>query len=184
MSRDARVSFMEGRSCAAACPFVFHAVSVFFLLLISGCAATPEQNDPAEGGFWRAVQGVSGGQYEERQRRQEADLEHQHELSRRLDQRYQEILHDQAELDEEIAYYQEKLDELDLKIAKAIEKLSRLDTDNEESRGSLRAAEERISEIRFEMHEGQVQNRHDIERIMMEIEEMEQLVAGLTTDFD
>jgi len=159
-------------------------VVIGVLTLLGGCATTTEQNDPAQGGFWRAVQGVSGGQYEERQRRQEAELDQQQEVSRRLDERYAEIRRDQEHLDEQIRKYQMKVKDVKRRVANSIAFLSSLEGDNRAVIQALEETEGQLADLRVQTSTEYALELQDIERIMKEIEEMESLVSQLTAGYE
>lgn len=151
-------------------------------VFLVGCATTAEDNDPSEGGFIRAVQGVSGGQYEERQRRQEEQLARERELSDRLEGRHQEIMRDQAALDREIESFRKKVSGLQSQIASARQMLMRTEGENRELVESLDAAENRLSMLNSSARGGDEIDFDNVDRIMSEIEEIELLVAQLTSD--
>lgn len=151
----------------------------FFLF---GCATTAEENDPSEGGFVKAVQGVSGGQYEERQRRKEEELAKERELSDRLARRHQEILRDQSALDREIESFRKKVAGLQSRIANARQALMGTEGENRELIESLDAAENRLAMLNNSAEGGDEIDFDNVDRIMAEIEEIESLVAQLTGD--
>lgn len=150
---------------------------------LAGCATTPEQNNPADGGFFRAVQGVSGGQYEQRQRQRETELSEREEVGRRLSERYEQIQRDQEALDREIEDLTRRLGDLEAQIAWAGGQLDSLQTDNVELRRSLDAASARLARARREARDGSGIGEHNVQRIASEINEIEALVTQLTANF-
>lgn len=162
-------------------PVIRSGVLVTFIFLF-GCATTAEENDPSEGGFVRAVKGVSGGQYEERQRRKEEQLARERELSDRLDRRHQEIMRNQAALDRKIKSFREKVAGLQSRIANARQVLLSTEGKNRELVESLDAAENRLTMLNTSAKAGDEIDFDNVERIMAEIEEIELLVAQLTRD--
>lgn len=152
------------------------------LALLAACATSVEDNDPAEGGFFKAVQGVSGGQYEERQRRQEEQLARERQLSERLEQRHQQILRDQAQLDREIEDYRQRVARLQSRIAESRQLLLGFEGDNRSLVESLDSAERRLSELNAEVGGGEQIDSGNVDQIMAEIREIELLVTQLTRD--
>ncbi len=151
--------------------------------VLVGCATTPEQNNPAEGGLFRAVQGVSGGQYEQRRQQREETLSESEEVNRRLSERYQQIQRDQEVLDREIEDLTRRLGDLEHQVAQAHRHLNSLQTDNVELRRSLDAASARLARARREARDGSGIGEHNVQRIAGEINEIEALVTQLTANF-
>lgn len=173
---------LSSRKTACRIRPVFKSGILVTFIFLFGCATSAEDNDPSEGGFVRAVKGVSGGQYEERQRRQEEQLARERELSDRLDRRHLEITRNQAALDREIESFRKKVAGLQSRIGDARQALMSTEGENRELAESLDAAENRLTMLTSSAKGGDEIDFDNVDRIMAEIEEIELLVVQLTAD--
>lgn len=167
---------------------LFLSVRVFIMLalpaafLAAGCATTAQQNDPSEGGFFRAVQGVSGGQYDERQEQREVELQRQEEIGRRLDARLNELDEEQNELNAEIRQVVTRLDEVNAAIEEGMQRLDNVKGERSELAERFRAAQMRVFELRHTLADEHLYTISEIEEIERSVTEIEQLVVALTSE--
>lgn len=150
--------------------------------LVGGCATTAEQNNPADGGFFRAVQGVSGGQYEQRLQQREETLDESEQVGQRLSERYRQLQQEQAELDREIDALQGRLGELDAQLLQARRQLDTVQSGNVDLRRSLDNATARLERARRELRASEGLGAHSVQRLASEIGEIEVLVTQLTAN--
>lgn len=150
------------------------------VLGLAACASTPEQNDPSEGGFFRAVQGVSGGQYEARRQAREAELAAEERQGQRLDDRLAQLEAEQAELDRQIAMAKEDLEAVDQDIEQALSQLEALGKSNSKLERDFQQAQLRLAELRHSLTDERYYSNAEIQQIAASIQEIEQLVLTLT----
>lgn len=150
--------------------------------LAAGCATTARQNDPAEGGLFRAVQGVSGGQYEERRRQREEELQRQREIGNRLDARLADLDDEQNELEAEIRRLVDSLDDINESIERGMRQLERVEGDRSEIEERFRAAQLKVFDLRHTLADEEVYTQSEIHEIGQSVAEIEELVVQLTAE--
>jgi len=172
---------------AVRCPAVRHKdwlliIGWLALWLLAGCATMPEENDPSEGGFIRAVQGVSGGQYEARKQARKEELARQQATGQQLQQRLAEIEAEQAEVDEEISAMLHEIEILSEEVDVAMRQLEALGDSNTGLQRDFLTAQNRLIELQRALNEQEYYSLSEIEQIGQSIREVDELVATLTAE--
>lgn len=148
-------------------------------VLISGCATSPEENDPSEGGFWRGVQGVSGGQYEERIREREDRITREQQHTQELSRRYNEILAEQAEVEKRTAEIKSRIRTIEREIQRLENNLVLEHAENQELALQLEEAKERVRLFR-ESSMDQPMTFDELEASLAELSQIEEIARVLT----
>jgi chromosome segregation ATPase len=162
-----------------------NAIMIAAAISLTACATTAESNDPAMGGFGNAINGVWGGQYEERlaTRRAEQDAARRRQME--INSVLAPLLAQRDQLSLSIRQSESRIQAQGVRIARLNEEISRGRNATTSQRSRLGELETQLTSLQrrasaFDAYSTQISHAS----LSADIESIERELDGLGAEFD
>jgi hypothetical protein len=163
-------------------PIFFLIFFLFSLLLICGCTS-----DPAKGGFFDGLYGLSSGKYEERQKEKQDELNRIEENTVELDEENVALKKKHQELEQLRQNYTADLRKLEKDLDQMEIELTRVHVLGESGLNQKRILEQKLADLKrkvehekkFASNSNEAQMRDELERLMKDKKRLQEQIQHL-----